>query len=127
MGPPPMAGLKRDDISAYALRIGERPVCHPSSSIVLRLSSIVLSSIVLSSIVRHLAWAGLRPVSGVVVFSKLSKLLNREDALSAPCLKHFRNYSGPIRVARCGFSLGENHEKACRFPDFLQRCTGQEQ
>jgi hypothetical protein len=28
----------------------------------------------------------LRPVSGGVVFSKLSKLLNQEDALSAPCL-----------------------------------------
>ena len=25
------------------------------------------------------------------------------------------------------FSLGENHEKACRFPDFLQRSTGREQ
>jgi hypothetical protein len=38
------------------------------------------------------------------VFSKLSKLLNQEDALGAPCcLKHFRNYGGPIRVARCGF------------------------
>jgi hypothetical protein len=23
--------------------------------------------------------------------------------------------------------LGENHEKACRFPDFLQRSTGREQ
>jgi hypothetical protein len=51
----------------------------------------------------HLAWEGLRPVSGGAVFSKLSKLLNQEDALSAPRLKHFRNYSGPIRVARCGF------------------------
>ena len=28
MAPAPMAGLKRDDISAYALRIGERPVIH---------------------------------------------------------------------------------------------------
>jgi hypothetical protein len=25
------------------------------------------------------------------------------------------------------FSLGENHEKAYRFPDFLQRSTGREQ
>jgi hypothetical protein len=33
----------------------------------------------------HLAWGGLRPVSGGVVFSKLSKLLNQEDALGAPC------------------------------------------
>jgi hypothetical protein len=28
-----------------------------------------------------------RPVSGGVVLSKLSKLLNQEDALSAPCLR----------------------------------------
>jgi hypothetical protein len=34
----------------------------------------------------HLAWDGLEPVSGGgVVFSKLSKLLNQENALSAPC------------------------------------------
>jgi hypothetical protein len=32
----------------------------------------------------HLAWEGLGPVSGGVVFSKLSKLLNQENALSAP-------------------------------------------
>jgi hypothetical protein len=38
-----------------------------------------------------------------VVFSKLSKLLIQENALSAPCLKHFRNYRAPIKVARCGF------------------------
>jgi hypothetical protein len=30
--------------------------------------------------------AGLGPVTGGVVFSKLSKLLNQEDALSVPCL-----------------------------------------
>ena len=42
------------------------------------------------------------PVSGGVVFSKLSKLLNQEDALSVPCLQHFRNYCGAIKVARCG-------------------------
>ena len=28
---------------------------------------------------------------------------SQEDALSVPCLKHFRNYSGPIKIARCGF------------------------
>jgi hypothetical protein len=33
----------------------------------------------------HLAWSGLRPVSGDEVFSKLSKLLNQEDALSTLC------------------------------------------
>jgi hypothetical protein len=53
----------RDDIFVYVLRIGERPVCHPESG----------------------------PVTRGVVFSKLSKLLNQEDALSAPCLQHFRN------------------------------------
>ena len=35
----------------------------------------------------HLAWEGLRPVSGGVVFTKLSKLLNQENALSVPCLQ----------------------------------------
>jgi hypothetical protein len=43
-----------------------------------------------------LAWDSLRPVSGGVVFSKLSKLLNQEDALGAPWLQHFRNYRGAI-------------------------------
>ena len=72
-------GDKRDDTFADALRIGERPVCHPAS-----------------------VPSGLGVVTGDVVFSKLSKLLNQEDALSAPCLKHSRNYSGPIKLARCG-------------------------
>ena len=75
--------VKRDGISAYALRIGERPVYRPAS---------VSSGL-----------DGLGPVSGGVVFSKLSKLLNQEDALSAPCLLHFRNYCGAIKVARFGF------------------------
>ena len=39
----------------------------------------------------HLTWDGLGLVTGGVVFSKLSKLLNQEDALSAPYLQHFRN------------------------------------
>jgi hypothetical protein len=33
-----------------------------------------------------LAWGGLGLVSGGVVFPELSKLLNQEDALGAPCL-----------------------------------------
>jgi hypothetical protein len=40
------------------------------------------------------------PVSGGVAFSKLSKLLNQENALSAPCLQHLRNYCGAIKAAR---------------------------
>jgi hypothetical protein len=54
---------RRDGLSAYEPDIGERPVSHPAP---------VASGI------------GLRP--GGVVFSKLSKLLHQEDALSAPCL-----------------------------------------
>jgi hypothetical protein len=53
------SGNTRDDLSAYEARIGERPVCHPAGD-----------------------GFGL----GGVVFSRLSKLLNQEDALSAPCL-----------------------------------------
>ena len=62
---PSHSGDKRDDISAYALQIGERPVCHPTS----------LSS-------------GPGTASGrcPLVFSKLSKLLHQEHALGAPCL-----------------------------------------
>jgi hypothetical protein len=60
---PAQSGDKRDDIFVHALRIGDRPVCHPAS-----------------------VPSGLGPVTGGVVFSKLSKLLNQEDALSVPCL-----------------------------------------
>jgi hypothetical protein len=35
--------------------------------------------------------------------SKFSKLLNQENALSAPCLQHVRSYCGAIKVARFGF------------------------
>jgi hypothetical protein len=38
-----------------------------------------------------------------VALSELSKLLNQGNALSVPCLKHFRNYCGPIKLATCGF------------------------
>jgi hypothetical protein len=34
---------------------------------------------------------------------ELSKLLNQENALSVPCLKHFHNYWWPIKLATCGF------------------------
>jgi hypothetical protein len=45
----------------------------------------------------------IQPESGGVVFSKLSKLLNQEHALGVPCLQHFRNDCGAIKVARFGF------------------------
>jgi hypothetical protein len=70
---PGQAGDKRDDIFIYAVWVGERPLCHPAS----------VSS-------------GLGRVTGGVVFSKLSKLLNQEDALSAPCLRgDFCSPQGP--------------------------------
>ena len=132
--------------SAYALRIGERPVCHPASlpcappDFLSRL--VALASFMRLSLTESRTH-GLTPVSGGVVSSKLSKLLNQENALSAPCLKHFRNYSGPIRVARCGFpwekttkrpvaSVGTNCESAYavisalrRRPRGAQECCGQ--
>jgi hypothetical protein len=65
-------------------------------------------------------------MSGGVVITKLSKLLNQEDALSAPCLALWQ-LLWRDNGREVWFSLGENHEKASRFPDFLQRSTGREQ
>src|ERR1700689_563680 len=50
----------------------------------------------------HLHRLRIYETSGVA-FSELSKLLNRGNALSVPCLKHFGNYCGPIRLATSGF------------------------
>ncbi len=81
---------ERNDLSSYALRIGDRPV--------------------------PVLWprAGIRGV----VFSKLSRLLNQEDALSAPCLQHFRNLLWRDKGREVWFSLGENHEKGLSLPGF---------
>ena len=50
---------RRDDAFVYAVRSGERPICHPRRCL---------------------------PVSVCgVVLSRLSNLLNQENALSAPC------------------------------------------
>jgi hypothetical protein len=70
-----------------------------------------------------LAWDGLRPVSGGV--SKLSKLLHQEDALSAPCLQHFRNSRGAIKVARCGLPAYARISALRRRPRRAQKCCGQ--
>jgi len=51
---------KRDDISAHAPRIRGCPVCHATS--------------------QHSGLGCLGPLPGGVVFPKLSKLLNQEDA-----------------------------------------------
>jgi hypothetical protein len=56
--------LQMDDIFVCALRIGEVPwVIRPSVS------------------------SGLGPVTCGAMFSRLSKMLNQENALSAPCLR----------------------------------------
>jgi hypothetical protein len=55
---------------------------------------------------------------------ELSKLLNQENALSVPCLKHFPNYYGPIRPATCGFPWEKTTKRPAAFPDLVQRSTG---
>jgi hypothetical protein len=64
----------------------EHSVCHPAC---------------------HPAWTAPDRCSGGVVFSKLSKLLNQEDALGAPCLQRF-----VIPVARPG-SRGADFASVC--------------
>src|ERR1700733_12187918 len=54
---------------------------------------------------------------------ELSKLLNQENALSVPCLKHFPNYCGPIRPATCGFPWEKTTKRPAAFPDFVQSST----
>jgi hypothetical protein len=61
-----LPGGKRDDMSAYAPGIGDCPVCHPAPVVL---------------------WPRLASASCGVAFPKLSKLLNQEDALGAPCLR----------------------------------------
>jgi hypothetical protein len=84
---PSQAGDKRDDISAYALGIGERPVYPPAC--------------VSSDLGPGIRWRG--------VF-QVVKTTQSRGRTERTLLKHFRDYSGPIKVARCGFPLGENHE-----------------
>ena len=67
-----------------------------------------------------LGWPGL---SGVVAFPKLSKLLNQEDALSAPWLTALSQLLWREKDGEVWFSLGENHEKASGFdPHPLRNC-----
>jgi hypothetical protein len=40
-----------------------------------------------------------------------------------PRAKRVSQLLWPDKDREVWFSLGENHEKACRFPDFLQRGT----
>jgi hypothetical protein len=61
------------------------------------------------------AGEGLGPVSGGSGVSKLSKLLNQEDALSAPFFRALSQLRWPDKGREVWFSLGENHEKAGRF------------
>ena len=75
-----------------------RPVTDGTISLPTRYGSAKVPSVIQRPC--HLAWYGLRTVSGGVVFSKLSKLLNQEDALSAPCLRgDFCSPQAPSRGA----------------------------
>jgi hypothetical protein len=71
---------KRDDISAYALRIGERPPVIQCPC--------------------HLAWmaSGRCPV-----FSQVVKTTQSRERTERTLLKALSQYCGPIKVARCGF------------------------
>src|SRR3984957_3943786 len=66
-----------------------------------------------------LAWDGLGMVSGGVVFPGLSKLLNQEDALGAPCLDTVivalrrRALAGRRNAADRRNPLRRNHITAC--------------
>jgi hypothetical protein len=53
----------------------------------------------------------------VVWCSKLSKLLNQENALSVPCLKALSQLRGPIKVPRRGFPW-EKTTKSLSLPRF---------
>ena len=59
---------------------------------------------------------------GVFQVVKTAQSRGRTERTLFKALSQLR---GPMKVARCGFP--ENHEKASRFPDFLQRSTGREQ
>jgi hypothetical protein len=88
----------------------------------------------------HLAWKGLRPVSGGVASSKLSILLNQENALSAPCIcGDFCSPQAPSRGAgtlrtgvirrfRCHITVCDHRiitpTSADAFPVVGGRCTG---
>ena len=95
---------KRDDLSAYALGIGDRPVCHPCP----------------------LASDGLGPVSVVWCFQvvKTAQSRGRTERTLVTALSQLRWRDKGREV---WFSLGENHEKACHSPDFLRQSTGREQ
>jgi hypothetical protein len=64
-------------------------------------------------------------VTGGVVFFKLSKLLNQEDALSAPCLQHFRNQCGAIaRTTNRRLVIGERLSIGLRVRSYLIALRG---
>jgi hypothetical protein len=42
-------------------------------------------------------------------------------------LRQFRNYCGPIKIARCGFPWEKTTKRLIASPDFLLRSTGPEQ
>jgi hypothetical protein len=73
----------------------------------------------------HLAPDGLRPASGVGCFQVVKTAQSRERT-ERTLLKALSQLQWPDNGREVWFSLGENHEKAGRFPDFLQRSTGRE-
>jgi hypothetical protein len=71
-----------------------------------------------------LAWRGLGLVSGEVVFPELSKLLNQEDALGAPCLDTVILALGGSALAGCSTASRDRRNAADRrYPSFRRHIT----
>ena len=79
----------------YALRIGERPVCRASPL------------------------SGLGPMTGGTVFPKVVKTAQSRERTERTLLTALSQLLWPDKGREVWFSLGENHEKACRK---LQNC-----
>ena len=83
--------------------MGERPVCDPACVIWARAGDRWFSAF------QVVKTAQSRGRTGRTLHTALSQLLWRDQGREV------------------WLSLGENHVKACRLPDFLQRSTGREQ
>jgi hypothetical protein len=75
------------------------PVTNGSISLPTRCVIAIVPFVIRRRLSRGPGWTGL---SGGVAFPKLSKLLNQENALSAPFLRHFRNYCGALTALTSG-------------------------
>jgi hypothetical protein len=88
--------------------------CAPSNGTISLLTRYRLVSV--PSVIQrpcHLAWDGLRPVSGGVF--QVVKTAHSRERTERTLLKALSQLPCPDKGREVWFSLGENHEKACRF------------